>query len=153
MRELIAYQSVPWAVPENFDGSAQGVSDDGPGRFKFTNREPANLRGLVIPRFSFTFYTAAAAPSVVSLYLRNPTNFADRKIIFEDSTGTVTNFVEDNLGQGQPVPYLNGLSGQRYDLIFVTTDPIGARRALLEFWWEPVESFDQYSCRSGNDVR
>lgn len=152
MQEIIDYKSVSWTVPEAFDGSLDNVSSTGPGRFVFTDLEPASLRGLVVPRFSFSWNVEPEAeiiPSSVDLFLWNPQDHGQRKILFSDATATVTSFVEDNLGKGHLVPYVNGREGPRYELIFVTVDPIVEQHALLEIWWEPDPNFDNWSCRGG----
>lgn len=140
----------PLAAADNYDATTgRGLLRIHP-KWQAGALQQAKSRGVcsIIPVVEIWFRTEIA-PATLLLEFRDPDadpQYIDpvtgltqnRKILFRDTTGTVTDFIEDNLGQGWRVP--PRMKGDYYELQFRTTAK--ERRGVfgVELYW--LEGYD-----------
>lgn len=129
----------------NFDGAA-GATD--PGRITVNNFVPDFAKDLFVP-FCSVSYSSGFTRGVLAEFVddnpeyNSPTTgppSQNRKVIFRETDTTIlTDFIEDNLGQGWPIPFKFN-EDNPYEFYFTTTGAAGGgdnRQVLIfEYWYE-----------------
>lgn len=137
---------------------AAGVDFDatvGRGLITFDDWESTKHCVPMVPMLAFSFCTGEPVttavlelvdpdPAPAKLSVVTGQTMARKRLLEADAAEMLTSFVEDNNGQGWPVPYSN--RGRRFELQFTTTGKTDTGVLMVEIWWQPLDPCAPIGC-------